>query len=633
MKTLLIFFCVLGVVPAWAQLDFMAIPDSLLEGSNQVVLEDHTHYSVLSREKASLERNYRVWLLNPSAIADNAIQLPYDSFSKINKAKVIVKDRVGRELQTWSLKDFDDWKAGWSEMATDSRMKTLSIPAFTLPFSIEVAYELEYKGSLFYPVWTPISEEKQSLVGATFTVTNQTDDPVRYLGYRLDEPDVHSDGGSTEYRWSVAHIKGFEDEPYSGDLADYAPVLYTAPSAFEMDGFEGDMRTWQSFGDWIRQLNTGMDDFSEAQKTTFQIMVAGLESDREKVEAVYNFLQENMRYVSIQLGIGGWRPFPASFVHEKKYGDCKALTFYAKSMLDALEIPAYYTLVRAGAHSQGFIREDFPCASFNHAFLTVLLDSDTIWLECTSQNSPFGYLGSFTSDRNVLLIDNEGGHLIHSRAYSLAENRQSTRSKLRVGADGISSLQLDRTYTGLEIENEGFFGLISATSLERENWLYDHLECGIQQIENFQLKPLLDEVVPETGFTLDAQVSGLAKINSNRIFLQWDALLFPRYGALPDIRRQGPLVVRYPFTTIDSLEVNIPAGYVPESIPEEVHLDTPFGSYHREIQALEAGSFLLIRKLERYKGTFPVSDYPAFREFIQAIRKSDQKRMVWKKGN
>ncbi|MCB9285140.1 MAG: DUF3857 domain-containing protein [Lewinellaceae bacterium] len=632
MKPVLLLLGLSLAIQARAQVAVIPVPDSLLKGADQVVLEDHTHYSVLSRNKATLERTYTVLLINPAAIEENALNLPYDSFSKIKKASVAVQDLLGRDLQTWALKDFEDWKAGGTEIASDSRVKSLDIPAFSLPFYLQVTYEREYNGSLFYPVWSPVSAEKQGLAEATFVMSNATPDPVRYLGFRLGEPEVSTDGEATEYRWSVSNLSGFESEPYSGGLADYAPVLYTAPSAFEMDGFEGDMQTWASFGDWIRALNSGQDDFTRIQQDAFKAMFGGLPTDREKVRAVYAYLQKNMRYVSIQLGIGGWRPFPASFVHDKKYGDCKALTFYTKSILDVLEIPSFYTLVRAGAQAQSFIREEFPCASFNHVFLTVPLEGDTIWLECTSQDSPFGYLGTFTSDRNVLLVDEHGGHLIRSRVYTLDENRQVTRAQLVVREEGTTALLMDRTYSGLEIENDGFFSLFEATTQERENWLYDRLEAGIGQIADFQLKPVRGEEVPETGFTLDAQVSRFAKAASNRIFVQWNTLLSVQAPKLPDIRRQAPLVFRYPYRMIDSLEIAVPEGFIPESIPDPVLLDTPFGKYQLDIQIQDGGTFLLTRQLDRYKGEFPASDYPAFREFIQTIRKSDQKKIVWKKG-
>ncbi|NJM26365.1 MAG: hypothetical protein HC859_13660, partial [Bacteroidia bacterium] len=105
--------------------------------------------------------------------------------------------------------------------------------------------------------------------------------------------------------------------------------------------------------------------------------------------------------MSIQLGIGGWQPFEASVVDKNGYGDCKALSNYAVAMLKEAGIKGYYCLVQAG-EEPAKLDPMFAENHFNHIIVAVPLKQDTVWLECTSQTNPYGYLGEFTGDRQAL---------------------------------------------------------------------------------------------------------------------------------------------------------------------------------------------------------------------------------------
>ena len=122
------------------------------------------------------------------------------------------------------------------------------------------------------------------------------------------------------------------------------------------------------------------------------------------------------------MGIGGWQPFEASLVDQYGYGDCKALSNYTKSLLESLNIEARYTLVKAGEDEPNII-SDFPSRQFNHVILCVPNQGDTLWLECTSQTNPFGYTGTFTSDRDVLVVTDGGGKIVHTPVYSQKDNQ------------------------------------------------------------------------------------------------------------------------------------------------------------------------------------------------------------------
>jgi transglutaminase-like putative cysteine protease len=110
-------------------------------------------------------------------------------------------------------------------------------------------------------------------------------------------------------------------------------------------------------------------------KAEIQQITANCKTPLEKMEKIYGLLQQKTRYISVQLGIGGWQPFDATYVAEKGYGDCKALSNFTKAMLEVVGIPSYYTIIRAGENATE-INPAFPANQFNHAILCVPLPKD-----------------------------------------------------------------------------------------------------------------------------------------------------------------------------------------------------------------------------------------------------------------
>ena len=125
-------------------------------------------------------------------------------------------------------------------------------------------------------------------------------------------------------------------------------------------------------------------------------------------------MQDNTRYVNVTLGIGGMKPYPAEYVSNNKYGDCKALTNYMKALLQCAGIESYYSTIYAGGTAPGSDPLKCPGQQFNHVILAVPLENDTLWLENTSNTNPFAYPGTFTQNRQALLVDGSKSRLVRT---------------------------------------------------------------------------------------------------------------------------------------------------------------------------------------------------------------------------
>ncbi len=305
---------------------------------------------------------------------------------------------------------------------------------------------------------------------------------------------------------------------------------------------------------------------------------------------LYEYLQKNTRYISIQLGIGGWQPFDAKYVAGKSYGDCKALTNYMFSLLKEAGIPSYYTLVRSGSNG-GYITHDFPAQQFNHVILCVPLKNDTTWLECTSQTLPSGYLGDFTCNRYALLIDEQGGKLVRTSQYDIDENLQVRKINAVLEEDGTLQIKADTKYNGLQ--QDDIHDMINHLSKDKvKEYLHEQLDFATYEISRFEYKEAKN-VLPSIQEQLDISVSNYATITGKRLFIVPNIMSRSNRKPAPDPERKYDIVFGSPYRDFDTIAIQLPEGYGTESLPQDVSLSTQFGKYHSSVK-LSGNNFCII---------------------------------------
>ena len=435
--------------------------------SNSILLDHSTVFTIQNDKNSTIKQHDELLLKNRYAKNHRVIVIYHDQFRTVKNIKVVVKDLSGKIIDKYNEKDFVDYSLNQASIASDARAEIFKVPYNNYPYIIEIDREVQYSGSLHFPKWVPQTKEMR-IVNAALEVVDQTNGNLRFVENRLDPAKVSQLNASTIYKWGISDLPAYDFEPYNNLLEDYAPTVMTAPIDFEMDGKKGNMATWKNFGNWIQQLMEDKNTLDPALLVELDKKLSGVVDPKEKVKIVYDYLQNNSRYVSIQLGIGGWQPFESAYVQEKKYGDCKALSFYTKSLLDHYDIPSWYTLINGGWNQvSNELKEDFPNGHFNHAILTVPLESDTIFLECTSQTNPFGYQGSFTGNRQALAIKEDGAELINTTAYTHRENIENLIANIVLFENGGATVNWEQSFSGLSIETKSFNGLYNKTEQKR----------------------------------------------------------------------------------------------------------------------------------------------------------------------
>jgi hypothetical protein len=604
-------------------------PLALLSGAERAVIRlDHHAFEVHGPGKATARVHRVVTVLGPEGRGYGEQVVYYDRLHKLRRLEGQLRDARGKVLRKLRNSDEEDYSAisGYS-LYEDNRVRVARLLHDQYPYTVEFLYELEYDGLLNLPFWAP-QDDAAPVEFARFDVRFPVDLDLRYALDGLEQEPVTGVEGSTRYwRWDLKVLMPFEPEPMGPSWEEQQPVVYIAPTRFEIEGYSGDMSTWASFGQWYNQLTRGRDILPVAAETELRQQVADAPTVREKVRRVYRYLQERTRYVSVQLGLGGWQPYDALYVHEKSYGDCKALVNYTFAMLKAVSITAYPALIYNGPRARD-LDVGFPCNRFNHVILYVPLpdEPEPLWLECTSQTIPFGHIGMGNEDRYALVVKPEGGELARTPRSRSEDNRQVRTATVTLLSTGDASAHVETRYTGNQ-QDRVRQDLVLASPREREQWL--HEELSIPSFEVIHADFTGVEAYRDTiDLPLHLKLPRYAARTGTRLFLMPN--LMERWTFVPPAveNRTQPVRYDYAFVDTDTIRYVLPPGLRIEALPAPVDLTTPFGRYQAS-STLEADGMLRYqRTLEIRETRIPASEYEAVRAFFRTVAAADRAQVV-----
>lgn len=341
-------------------------------------------------------------------------------------------------------------------------------------------------------------------------------------------------------------------------------------------------------------------------------------------------MQDRTRYVSIQLGIGGWQPLDATFVHENGYGDCKALSNYMVALLKEAGITAYSTDILAGSFRLPFI-EEFPSAHFNHVIVCVPQEQDTIWLECTDSSSPFGHLGSFTENRGALMITPEGGIVVHTPPTSAQQNIQKRIASVSLSARGQAEVTttLQNSNDRQDILSAAFH---DTSPQDQERWIQRNIGIQNVSLKNFSIDGIQDHSLRLT-LIMNLTLPRFASASGDRIFFMPNLMERQTYIP-PDVgHRLSPIRYSFPYMDIDSISYSLPKEYTIESSPAKTDLQSSFGEFHSQTIVRGDTAILYIRSQEIRTYSIPAQNYAEYKKFLSDIVKADKAQVVLVRKN
>jgi len=604
------------------------IPEHLRAGVYAVVRLDQSEFIIHSESRCTHHVRMAVTIFSDQGKRFASQTIGYDKLSKITSFKGTAYDAAGNVIKRLKTNEIYDQSAfdGFS-LYSDNRLKHADLSHGAYPYTVEFEYEVESKKLFFIPSNWIGGEEKVSVEKFSYSLTYPTSLPARYKTYNFDaQAKIERNGDRETITWTADNILPSRFEPFGPRHLEVIPRIAAAPSKFQFDDYPGDMSTWNKFGEWIASLNRDRNTVSEKTKLEVLGLTANQPSVEGKVKAIYEFMQSKTRYVSIQLGIGGFQPFEAQVVDQTGYGDCKALSNYMVSLLGAAGIKANYALISAGIDYVP-LDESFPSSQFNHAVAFVPNGMDTIWLECTSQTNPFGYTGHFTGERKALAITDQGAKVVHTPRFAAEQNIQTNVANVDLGTNGDAQARIRSTYSGLQYESNGLSYVLDNNYDEQKKWIEENTKIPSFDLQNFKMSNQKKRN-PTAEVKLDLVLRKYGSLSNKRIFIVPNLMNRSTYVPERLEQRHTAIVRKMAFIDIDTIRYKIPESIYPESLPPSQNIKTRFGQYESSIR-IDQGELIYVRKLRMEKGTFPAESYGELVEFYKSISKADNAKLVF----
>jgi len=597
------------------------IPDSLKKDARAVMREQEYILEIKSPEKAVMKERHVFTILNENGDNIGGYSSYYDNFTSINSITGILYDASGKEMKRIKKKDMDDHSyLDEVTLAVSYRYKSYNFYCRVYPYTVSYEEEDDMEGILAFDSWQPLYSSGISTQHSKYVIIAPADYKVRYKPVNCSfEPVITSSGDKKVYTWEVSNLRARTTEQSGPVWREIEPRVLMAPSDFEAQGYKGNMSTWIDYGKFINQLRMGRDVLPDDIKKKVHELTDHLTDTRQKVYALYNFLQNNT-----QLGIGGWQPFSADYVATKRYGDCKALSNYMVALLQEAGIDGRYVIIYGGRDMPDLVG-DFPSLQGNHIVTCVPLGKDSIWLECTSQTESPDFMGSFTGNRNAILIDADGGHIVHTPSYSAADNLQCRVVDASINEEGLLDANVKTKYTGLRQEYPHDL-MDEYPQDQREKRLQERFDLPTYKVDKSSYSEQKG-TIPVVDEYLHVLSPNYATISGRRLFINPDLLDRSRYRLPADSVRHYDFINKEAFTEIDSVTIKIPSGYQPEAMPEDIRIDCKFGKYSASVKVAD-DRIIYYRRYEKSINRFPPSDYPDLVKFYERLYKADNSRIV-----
>ena len=614
------------------------------EKTNAVLLYSEDTLSVQSNGKIKKVERRVYKILRPDGRQYGTFRADFDAETKINNIHGWCIPSQGKDYEVKEKEAIETalWGVQNGELMTDLKSKILTIPAADPGNIVGYEIEQELRPYVMQDVWAfqkvevPVREAHYSL---------QLPAGWEYKAVWLNHPEVPASGGAGQWQWVVNDIKAINPEggmpPWQG-IAGVMIVSLFGSAGGQNNGFAD----WTAMGKWETSLTNGRREASpEIKKKTAEI-TANAPTTLAKMRALAQFMQKDIRYVAIQLGIGGWQPHPAPEVFLHKYGDCKDKATLFGTMLSEIGVESYYVVINT---ERGTITPATPATRwFDHVILAIRLPDELndpslhmiiahpklgrlLIFDPTDEFTPFGHLRGELQESYALLVTSDGGELIMLPQLPAALNGVVRTAKLMLAPNG--------TLSGDFVEQRnGDYGTQQRASLKSVTKDADRVKFIESMISHslsaFQLTKAsfsnLNQLDQPFGYQYSLVAQNYAKTAGNLLLVRPRVLGSNSSDLLEKKEpRMYPVEFDGPMKNTDTIEIALPVGYEVDDLPPPVNADYSFASYHSKTE-VNGNTLKYTRTFEVKELSVPLGKVEDLKKLYRVIAGDERNTAVLK---
>ncbi|MGB8063406.1 MAG: DUF3857 domain-containing protein [Candidatus Sulfotelmatobacter sp.] len=632
-----------GDAPPWMHAQVNAALPSYDDKTDAVLLYSETDVTVISTDKIRTTVREAYKILRPDGRRYGTVVVYLNPQRKVKSLHGWCIPAQGKDYE---VKDKDATEVSpnfeGAELISDVKARVLHIPAPDPGNIVGYEYEVEEQPFFLQGEWgfqeiDPVRESHYSLqlpAGWEFKAS--------WLNHAEVKP---TETGSNSWNWTVTDVNAIRHEPemppFSG-VAGLMVLTFFPAGGRAATGFA----TWDEMGKWYSALLTGRMEASAELKQQVAALTAGKNTQLAKMQAIARFVQRDIRYVAIELGIGGWQPHPAPEVFAHRYGDCKDKATLTRAMLREIGIESYSVLINT---ERGAVTAETPAYSgFNHAILAIKLPDGLndpslvailqhpklgriLFFDPTDEMTPFGQISGELQDNYALMVTPDGGELIALPQQPPAMNSIERTAKLTLDDSGTLKGDVKEVRLGQRARSERWALRAATKDTDRIKPIETLLANSLSSFRITHASIInLNLTDQPFGFNYTFESPAYAKNASGLLLVRPRVLGNKAYGFLETKEpRKFPIEFDGPARDTDTFEITIPAGYEVDDVPPPVDADYGFASYHSKTE-VKGNVIDYTRTFEVKELSVPVSRAEELRKFYRIIASDERNTVVLK---
>lgn len=633
-----------GDAPPWMRAQLGGALPAHDDKTNAIVLYSETTLTVGADGR--LKRLYReaVRILRPDGEARGTVRVYFDAQSRITNLHGWCIPASGKDYEVKEKDAVESAIIGveGGELVSDLRTKTLRIPAATVGSVIGYEVEQELRPYAMVDEWgfqdtIPVRETHYTL-----QLPRGWSYKANWLNHAQEHP---AEPAIAQWHWSMGDIPAIlveHDMPPWRGIAGSMVVAIVPPN-----GHDAGIQSWQDLGAWYVGLTHGRRDPSPEIKQKVAELTASIPTLLGKTQALAKFVQHDIRYVAIELGIGGQQPHSAGEVFRNRYGDCKDKVTLLSAMFKEIGVDSYYVLVNTERGS--ITAATPPNLDFDHVILAIALPSDLdiaamqarithsklgkiLFFDPTNELTPLGRLSGELQGNFGLLVTSDGGELLELPQLPADTNGIARTARMTLDDKGTLRGDIHEIWVGDRAAEQRYALRSTTQDADRIRPVEAVVGASLPtfQIHNATVANLQAAELPfERKYSLEAE--NFAKPAGDLLLVRPRILGSKSSGLLETKEpRRYPVEFQGPERDTDMFEIALPAGFDADALPPAVDVDDGFATYHSKSE--------IVGRVLRYTRTFeikdlsvPVSKAAQLRELYRIIASDERNSAVLKR--